>query len=274
MLANKELDLDEIKKIQLEILVDVNIFCNEHGIKYSLTAGTLLGAVRHSGYIPWDDDIDIVMPRPDYDKFILSYKSKLGNLQLICHENNNKYKYLFAKIYNSNTILIDDFVDNGVTEIGVHIDIFPVDGMGRTHKTARSLITITEIYRNIITASCWKRYEFSKSRSVIYEPIRFIFFILSRVIPVRRLIQYVSEYERKYDFYDSKFVGCICGSYRYKGIMEERAFLKYTKLKFENKFYSCIKDYDSYLKILYGDYMKLPPLEQRVTHHTFKAYYK
>lgn len=273
MNVNKEISLDEIKIIELEILREVHMICVKHGIKYTLAAGTLLGAVRHQGFIPWDDDIDIAMPRPDYDKFLRVCELEKHDFKLICNENNKNYKCLFAKAYAKNTIIVDDVIDNNGTNIGVYIDIFPIDGMGKTYNTARSLIMKTEIYRNIIIASCWKKYEFSKTRPLIFEPIRLFFYLMSRFLYVDKLINIVMKYERKFDFKDSNYVGCICGSYRYKGIMNKKMFTNYIKLSFMGSEYYCIQEYDKYLKILYGDYMQLPPVDERITHHTFKAYY-
>ena len=95
----KEITGEELKKIQVEILDNVVEFCQRHNLRYFLAYGTLLGAVRHNGYIPWDDDIDIHMPRPDYEKFIGLYNSEAGNNEVVSHELDSNYRVAFAKVY-------------------------------------------------------------------------------------------------------------------------------------------------------------------------------
>ena len=98
-------DISEIRAIQLDIMQDIHDFCEQNSIRYFLCAGTLIGAIRHNGYIPWDDDIDIMMPRPDYDRFMDIYNSKGGYYKFIDHKINNKYALPFGKVYDDRTIL-------------------------------------------------------------------------------------------------------------------------------------------------------------------------
>ena len=121
----RTIDLDEMKRIQLEILDDVHAFCVTHGIRYSLCGGTLLGAIRHKGYIPWDDDIDIMMPRKDYERFLQSYKStqnKVLDLRTV-----PTTVELCTKVCREGTFMADRLL--GRTLWGINIDIFPIDGM-------------------------------------------------------------------------------------------------------------------------------------------------
>ena len=139
---------------------------------------------------------------------------------------------------------------------------------------ALKTFTSTKVYRELLVAANWKRFFKSKTRSIWYEPIRFSFFVLSRLISSKSLINIINK-KYKNNFFDNyKFVGAISGSYREKEIMSKEFFDEYITLSFENCEFKAIKGWDKYLTKIYGDYMKLPPKNKQVSHHTFKAYYK
>jgi lipopolysaccharide cholinephosphotransferase len=125
----KKIENDELKELQLDMLKNVAEFCKERGIQYSLAFGTLLGAVRHKGFIPWDDDIDICMPRPSYDRFVQEYEDSEGIYECLTFEKDNKFLFPFAKVSDRRTVALEQarFVDK-YSKLGVNIDIFPVDG--------------------------------------------------------------------------------------------------------------------------------------------------
>ena len=270
----REIALEKIKAIELEILKQVHAICEKNGFRYTICGGTLLGAIRHKGFIPWDDDIDIIMPKEDYDSFIEYCKKEDTPFDLLCYETNNKYGYLFAKAMAKNTIIVEENSNRSNIGMGVHIDIFPAYGLGNSHKEALSAFTATRFYRELLVAANWKKYFKSQTHSICYEPIRFSFFVLSRLISSKSLINIINK-KYKNNFFDNyKFVGAISGSYREKEIMSKEFFDEYITLSFENCEFKAIKGWDKYLTKIYGDYMKLPPKNKQVSHHTFKAYYK
>ena len=142
----KEMSLKDIQSISLEILKDVHAFCVKNNIKYTLQGGTLLGSVRHNGFIPWDDDIDIAMPRPDYEKFCRNYVSKKG-YQLICRQNNECY-IMFARVAEmEKTIAKCDILPWTNKSTGIWIDIFPLDGVEDDYAAAKAMCSeIKKIY--------------------------------------------------------------------------------------------------------------------------------
>ena len=126
-MQNKAIELDQLKKIELGILQEVHNVCIEQGLRYSLAGGTLLGAVRHGGFIPWDDDIDIMMPRPDYNKLIEYCMNNETPFRLVSTETEKGYGYIFAKAVDQKTFIIEQNGNRGNADMGVYVDIFPID---------------------------------------------------------------------------------------------------------------------------------------------------
>ena len=120
----KYINVEELKHIQLDMLSDIAEFCEQNNIKYFLAYGTLIGAIRHKGYIPWDDDIDICMPRPDYDKFLSLYNKKDSAYKAVAFELDENYKLPFAKVNDTRTVMWETMYDQDV--FGVYIDVFPL----------------------------------------------------------------------------------------------------------------------------------------------------
>ncbi len=269
----KQIPDRELKNIQYEILTQLDALCKQLNIRYSLCGGSLLGAVRHKAFIPWDDDIDIIMPRPDYNALISYCKEKETVFRLISHETEKEYGYLFAKATAKNTVITDENCGTDKLSYGVYVDIFPVDALDDTREKSLKLFRKTDLLRNILIAKNWKRFFRSKSRSIIYEPVRLAFFILSRFFSKKFLISRIEKQYKK-DFGTTKYCACVCGSYRSKEILPTTVYEQYTELEFESGSFMALKNYDTYLTAIYGDYMTLPPKEKQVSHHSFTAYYK
>lgn len=118
-------DIAELRKVQTGILDDIHRFCTANGIMYFLSCGTLIGAVRHKGYIPWDDDLDLYMPRKDYDRFVKLYTDAGGRYRVLDPKKEKNYFYTFAKVVDTRTLLVETETEG--YQIGVYVDIFPVD---------------------------------------------------------------------------------------------------------------------------------------------------
>ena len=270
----QRMSIEEIKACEYGLLCEINAICREHNLRYTLCGGTLLGAIRHKGFIPWDDDIDIAMPRPDYEKFISYCKTHDTGFGLLAHEVNSNYRNLFAKVYNKDTIIFDDTIDIKDTELGIYVDIFPLDGLGCSEKDAKRQFFSAEIEREILDATNWIRFSRSKTHKWYVEPLRLLVFVQSRMCNANHLIEKIEKKNSKYAFDESKYAGCLCGSYRLKEIMQKEIFTDYLDVKFEGGMFSGLRNYNTYLSTIYGNYMELPPEDKRVTHHTFKAYFK
>ena len=269
-----KIDTNELKKIEFELLCEFHNICEAQGFRYSLGGGTLLGAVRHQGFIPWDDDIDVMMPRPDYDKFLSYCKNNEVPFRTKSFETDNRYVDMSSKICNPNTILEENDILEEDEKFGVYIDIFPIDGLGKTYKEAKKQFQATSFKRNLLIAAQWRKFQKSKTHSWYYEPIRFVFYLLAKFINKSKTFEKIQKRYMDIDFDTVNFVGAVGGSYREKEILPQQVFIEYTDFLFEGESFKVISAYDTYLSSIYGDYMTLPPEEKRVSHHTFTAYYK
>ena len=266
-----ELTNEEVRKILLDVIIEIDSICRENDIRYSLAGGTLLGAVRHKGFIPWDDDIDIFMPRPDYERFIDYCEVNQVGFYLLSNRSKD-FGYCFAKACSNSTVIVEELVTYTDYSIGVYVDIFPIDGLGIEYKAALKRIKTVRFKHELLVASNWTRFFKSKTRSWIYEPIRLAFYCLSRIVNKNKLAISLDKKFKRIDFDLSGYAGAIMGSYGIKEIMPTEIYSKYMDIEFEGVKFKAIEDYDKYLSNLYGDYMKLPPIDKRISHHTFKAY--
>jgi lipopolysaccharide cholinephosphotransferase len=270
----KEITLDELKKIELGILEEIDKICKEQNIRYSLCGGTLLGAIRHGGFIPWDDDIDIFMPRPDYNRFVEYCSKNSTPFALLCNKTDERYGYLFAKAMAKNTVIKEENNNPKNIDMGVYVDVFPIDGLADTREEAEKKFSKSRFKRELLVANNWKKFFRSKTRKWYYEPIRFAFFILSRFARPNKLISAIEKIYPEELFENSKYCATICGSYRDREIAEKEVYTEFVDIQFEGKTFKGLAHYDKYLSNIYGDYMKLPPKEKQVSHHMFEAYYK
>lgn len=257
----------ELKAIQLTILKSIDQFCQENGIKYSLAFGTLLGAVRHGGYIPWDDDIDIMMPREDYEKFIKFYNS--NRYKVMSFPKDKRYIIPYAKVIDSYTILKENTTLN--LEIGVNIDVFPIDKCP-SYKEEFLWYKRKWILNNIYAV---RKLVLDRKRSVLKNCIIILTRILTFPISLKNLCCLIQKMALKYKNTDNGRMAVLAtADTKQKWMIPANIFKKYKRIIFENSEFWAIEDTDTYLKATYGDYMSLPPEQERITHHDFIAYWK
>ncbi|MBO5379050.1 MAG: LicD family protein [Clostridia bacterium] len=263
----RKLKLDEIKRIELEILKSVVEFCEEHDITYFLAYGTLIGAVRHKGFIPWDDDIDIQMPRSDYDKFISIFKEKNENPDLIMIAPTDKIsRHTFVKVIDTRTLKVEEGVSYKNGNLGIDIDIFPIDGQPDDEQ---------EFF-------AWyqeKMQLYKKNNLTIVDTNKMNFkgkflCLLNRIFGANhRYFKKAEKLRKKYPYESSKFVGSTASLYNSKkNRYRKECYESAIDVAFEQYTFKAPVGYDEILTAMYGDYMTLPKNQQ--THHVNECYMK
>lgn len=271
---NKQLSIDEIKNCENQILNIFADFCNENNLKYYLAYGTLLGAIRHKGFIPWDDDLDIMMPRPDYQR-LLSLLDK-GALQ-------SNYSYLypdgiqdapisFLKIYRNNTKLVGLSEDERFPQ-KVCIDVFPIDGVPSSRLTRRVKGVIADGLRyaanTVYDFHSWSETEkdFYSSNPDLLRTMKIRRFIgrVCAIIPHRKWVYWFDRFVSDSNL--NRLTTIASGRKRYFGeILPYNVFCPPGHATFETESVYIPREWDSYLKNLYGDYMTLPSIDKRERH--------
>lgn len=278
----KKLSLKEIQKIQLNILIFLDKICKENNIKYYLSSGTLLGAVKYKGFIPWDDDIDVILFRDDYMKLMKVLKNQVENYKLLSIYNTKDYYYAFAKLVDTNTVLTENA--KKIKDMGVYIDIVPMDGYisGNINKEIKNLRFIRNLMVKRYRIKNCKRSNFSYMKNQYIKPKnKFIKDIIYSFIDIITLPLGYSFYAKLYDkiisknkFEDIKYLSVRTGSFGLNETFNKEDLLEQTEFEFENHKFTSFKNYDLYLNNKFGDYKKDPPKEQQISHHQFIAYEK
>lgn len=262
----KRLSVEEYKQIEIEILIKVDKICRENNINYFLFAGTLIGAVRHKGFIPWDDDIDISMLRSDYDKLAYIIQNNDYGLNFIRIEENPDTIYPYGKICDKSTV-INEHNFKSVEGYGVFIDVFPFDYLPESEDERKRLKKKYFRLYQLLTHS--SRTGFVKTDSAITNIKRACALYLSKLFSTKRLITKMNADFIKLNDHKSSLVGL---AWAFAWPLKD--YLETSEVIFEgHKFYAPLNP-DEVLTIHFGDYMKLPPENERVLKHTLECYKK
>lgn len=235
----KQLTIEDAKQIELEILDYIDTLCKKHNINYIINYGTLIGAVRHQGFIPWDDDIDLSMPREDYQRFITIFQKEKSKYKLLSLETDKNYFNNFIKITDSTTKIIDTR-NTKTYESGVFIDIFPMDRFDDPK-------VIDTCYK----LESFKLLSFSKHKNIVYKEIQ------------------------KYSRENGQYMAFIPSKFKEKEVFPVDTFKELILTEFEGRMLPVPKKYDQFLTQMYGDYMTPPSKEMQEWYsHSIKAYHK
>ena len=259
----KELSLDDCKKILLKILISIDKCCRDNNIKYSLDFGTLLGAVRHNGFIPWDDDIDLMMTRENFIKFKDTYND--DKFDFISPEQENWGWHFIRVCDKSSVVKFDEEVEN-VPKHGLWVAIFPIDKKPDDEKKWKSQMKKIDLFSLFGRV---KRSRWVSSHGLFRNTSKLFMRVLLSPIKMICLSKKVDKYLSAYNSYNASFSFQRGLLYH---IFPTSWFDNYIDIEFEGHKFMAISHYDEYLRQEYGDYMKFPPKEKQVPKHEYEAY--
>ena len=267
--------MNELQKKELNLFKAFVKVCEKHNLRYFLVGGSALGAIRHKGFIPWDDDIDVGMPREDYDKFVLlqdEFKDTPYFIQT--WKSDSCYIYNYGKLRDSSTTFIENAYMNHRINHGVWIDIFPIDGFTREvikrEKFAKKINHIWfQVYFSYLPALRRKVHKQTFLKDIALNIVAGLFYIFD-IAHYRN--KHVEKYVRKVPLNEAVMAGNFFGFNMKREAMDANLFKEFIKVPFEDMEAVVLKDYDTYLRNLYGEYMTPPPVEKQIGHHYNKGF--
>ena len=267
-------DIAELKAIELALLKKVHAFCKERGIRCYLSGGTMLGAIRHKGFIPWDDDIDVMMPRPDYERFCREFSAPDASVHTFW--NDPDYFYPYAKVYDDRTVLVEDRDPAGRS--AVCVDVFPIDGLSDADNHPRRLLREKDrcyAFQSLRRAPpLFRRRPWRRQLALwLGLPLRLIPSFVRKAL-ARRALRRLDGAVSSLGFDAAPFAGVVVWGYGLGEVIPQIGFASGEPVPFEDGVFFAMKGWRKYLTGLYGDYLTLPPPEKRVAHHEFKAWWK
>lgn len=263
-------DIDEIKRIQLDILIALDRFCRKNDIRYFLIDGTLLGAIRHKGYIPWDDDIDVALDRKNYDRLMREFPDLLeGKYKLHSLETNLRWDRAYGCISDERTQLVYD--GNSSYATGILIDIFPIDEVPDNEKEWRRLQRKMKILSRMSSIKASSSIKVSASH---YKNITSLFLKLLLPFSLRTIAHWRDGLAQLNNDKSNSFGYEVAFGLGAKNRFKLKDFEDTVDVPFEGHQFMAPVNFDSVLTDTYGDYMQLPPEEERVSHHTLQAFWK
>lgn len=267
---DSEISIKETQKLELKILEFIDKVCEENNLNYFLAYGTLIGAIRHKGFIPWDDDIDILIPREDYKELIsILKKNPHPYYKIISYDTNVKFTAPLPKMVDTRTRLIQNYGFIEKVNLGVYVDMFILDGAGNSYEEA--LNTYKESYK------LYKKW-MSTDTKVFYGPHSKVWWILwmvkhfgDKMHTIRGRLTQLIKHNSKKSFYDYDYVGSLeAGTEEaMKNVWPKKDLIPSSKVDFENLKLNIPNNYDKLLKLEYGDYMTYPPKSEQQPHHKY-----
>ena len=256
----------ELKEIQLEILKTIHDFCLQNDIRYSLAAGTLLGAIRHKGYIPWDDDIDIMMPRPDYERFCRIFPNYSKHYKIQNYHTDDTYWYNFGKVIDTRTMLTEPGA-----RTGVYVDVFIIDGLPDNEIVIQE--TESKVSYLIHHDLRYATREYKTKSMLTKKLIHYFKYLYRKTIVQKReiTVNMIDSILKQNPFETSAKAGLLFYEH-FECVLPISTYYYYQDIEFEKITLRCICDYHTYLKSDYGNYMELPPVQKRISHHHINAF--
>lgn len=272
-MTNIEMTLDDIKNVSLGIMKHFHSICQENNINYSLGYGSLIGAVRHKGFIPWDDDLDVIMLREDFEKFCSIYKDN-SKYKLFAPQRNNMFAAC-ARLCEMESTYVKTASPLFTEPTGLWIDIFPIDsaadnkdGIEQFHLKRKKMVAL---YRTIMM----RRSSMISWNDYVHDFLTLIKFVAKKILfrqDINKLVRKYCKLCVSFAKPDSEFV-CNLSILTYKELYPRSLFKSYMLSSFEDTEFMIVSEYDSLLRSIYGNYLQLPPVEKRVREHNVHKYY-
>lgn len=265
----RELDLEEIHSRTLDLMDHIHNLCDSNGLSYYLHYGTLIGAVRHNGFIPWDDDFDIAMKREDFDKFCSIVENAHHPYYRLCNRaNTENYYYGIPRYVDTRYKYVSKLSCIKEAEMGIFVDIYPLDNLGNTPEEAKRIKQqVLKLNTEFIIYMNWR-----STRAWYYTIPRIPLHIYYRLKHGRKfwlkVDDLVRESIKKLTNESDEIIGLACWDATVWPLRKEW-FDEPVLHSFEDRQYWIPKEYDSILRQIYGDYMKLPPESERIPHHPY-----
>lgn len=262
-------NMDLLHQVDLDIAKAVVSLCDKHGLTYYMLGGSMLGAIRHKGFIPWDDDIDFGMPRDDYERFLEVAPQELPvHLKVVNYRNDPSYMYYITRVLDTQTKVIEERIGNENKYTNASIDIFPIDGTPN-NSLLRKIYFFRVMYHRALMSLCYKDSIDRKRKRSKKEKL--LLWVMER-IPVEKLTTpykqkcKIDKLLRKQPVKGAKYIGNIMGAYRTREIVPAEYYGEGAMYPFEDTQFRGLAMYHEYLTYTYGNYMQLPPEGSRKTH--------
>lgn len=266
----KVLSIKEKQLASLETLKHMKSYCEENGIRYYLAYGTLLGAVRHKGFIPWDDDVDLMIPRPDYERLISDYHDDKNQFKLVSCFNDKSYHLPYAKIENCRTARLKDGVADSN---GIGIDLFPIDGIPDNLTNARKKFE-KQNNKFIKVTNRFYSYSLMPTSSVINVIKRLLGKAAMKSGINNLVVRGIARQMFEESYSSCNLLACVTGIHSGRFIPFKKEWFETVKLDFEGDTFDCPRGYHEILKAIYNDYMAIPKADERQSTHTEEFIWK
>lgn len=268
MQGERLLSTAETQALLVDMLQHFADYCQKHGLRYYLVGGTLLGAIRHNGFIPWDDDIDVGMPRPDYERFLeLVQTEPVNKAYKVISLKDGSSPLPFAEMIHTGTRVERPtlkYLENDLVVQHAFLDIFPQDGWPESEAEAQKVVKKAAFLRFMNKMA---KAKIGGGKTILRTIGKIPFALVAKMIGAHTINRKLDEFAKRYDYDSGKYVGAI--TYGIYGLGERclrKEVVAFAEVEFEGRKFYAPGCWDSYLKGIFGDYMTLPPEEKRISH--------